>query len=154
MIEILEGTHETVRYGNNSDVKMYHNTDYEDYPEHWHTSIEIIMPLAEDYTVTVGEGRYCLKEGEIIIINSGVLHELKAPPKGERIILQFSDFLLYYLKEMETMLNILPPVIYLSPENDRQRLYSFVKKQIDAIVVEYDGEKTFFSAAIYCYPAN
>lgn len=149
MIEILEGTNETVRYGNNSGVKMYHNTDYEDYPEHWHTSIEIIMPLAEDYTVTVGEGRYCLKEGEIIIINSGVLHELKAPPKGERIILQFSDFLLYYLKEMETMLNILPPVIYLSPENDRQRLYSFVKKQIDAIVVEYDGEKTFFSAAIY-----
>lgn len=54
MIEILEGTHETVRYGNNSGVKMYHNTDYEDYPEHWHTSIEIIMPLAEDYTVTVG----------------------------------------------------------------------------------------------------
>ena len=48
MIEILEGTHETVRYGNNSGVKMYHNTDYEDYPEHWHTSIEIIMPLAED----------------------------------------------------------------------------------------------------------
>ena len=126
MIEILEGTHETVRYGNNSGVKMYHNTDYEDYPEHWHTSIEIIMPLAEDYTVTVGEGRYCLKEGEIIIINAGVLHELKAPPKGERIILQFSDFLLYYLKEMETMLNILPPVIYLSPENDRQRLYSFL----------------------------
>lgn len=41
------------------------------------------------------------------------------------------------------MLNILPPVIYLSPENDRQRLYSFVKKQIDAIVVEYDGEKHF-----------
>ena len=63
MIEILEGTHETVRYGNNSGVKMYHNTDYEDYPEHWHTSIEIIMPLAEDYTVTVGEGRYCLKRG-------------------------------------------------------------------------------------------
>ena len=42
MIEILEGTHETVRYGNNSGVKMYHNTDYEDYPEHWHTSIEIL----------------------------------------------------------------------------------------------------------------
>ena len=149
MIEILEGTHETVRYGNNSGVKMYHNTDYEDYPEHWHTSIEIIMPLAEDYTVTVGEGRYCLKEGEIIIINSGVLHELKAPPKGERIILQFSDFLLYYLKEMETMLNILPPVIYLSPENDRQRLYSFVKRQMDSIIVEYDEEKAFFNAVIY-----
>ena len=89
MIEILEGTHETVRYGNNSGVKMYHNTDYEDYPEHWHTSIEIIMPLAEDYTVTVGEGRYCLKEGENYYHQFRVLHELKAPPKGERIILQF-----------------------------------------------------------------
>lgn len=149
MIEILEGTHETINYGNPLGVRLFHNIDYEDYPEHWHTAIEIIMPLHEGYQVDVGDKKYCLKEGDIIIINSGVLHGLEAPPTGERVILQFSDYLLYSLKEMETLLNFLPPVILLSEEEDPQRLYSFVKRHMDAIVVEYEEEKTFFSAVIY-----
>lgn len=55
MIEILEGTHETINYGNSMGVRMFHNVDYEDYPEHWHTAIEIIMPVHEGYNVIVGE---------------------------------------------------------------------------------------------------
>lgn len=149
MIEILEGTHETINYGNSMGVRMFHNVDYEDYPEHWHTAIEIIMPVHEGYNVIVGEKKYCLKEGDILILNSGTLHALEAPPKGERIILQFSDYLLYSLREMETLLNLLPPVMFFSEEEDFQRLYSFIKRQMDAIVVEYDQEKTFFGAAIY-----
>ena len=91
MIEILEGTHETINYGNPLVLRMFHNVDYEDYPEHWHTAIEIIMPIHEGYNVIVGSKKYCLKEGDILIINPGVLHGLEAPPTGESIILQFSD---------------------------------------------------------------
>lgn len=149
MIEILEGTHETINYGNPLGLRLFHNVDYEDYPEHWHTAIEIIMPISEGYNVIIGSKKYCLKEGDILIINPGVLHGLEAPPTGERIILQFSDYLLYSLKEMETLLNVLPPVLYLSEEEDTQRLYSFVKRQMDSIIVEYDEEKAFFNAVIY-----
>ncbi len=149
MIEILEGTHETINYGNSMGVHMHRNVYYEDYPEHWHTAIEIIMTIHEGYKVNVGEKKYCLKEGDILIINSGTLHSIEAPRTGERIILQFSDYLLYSLREMETLLNLLPPAILFSQEDDPQRLYSFVKKQMDAIVVEYDQEKTFYGAAIY-----
>lgn len=149
MIEILKGTHETINFRDSLGVRLFHNVDYEDYPEHWHTAIEMIMPIKNSYGVQTGEREYVLREGEILLINSGVLHALKAPPAGERIILQFSDYLLYFLKEVETLLALLPPVIYLSPEKDDKRLYSFIKRQMDAIVVEYDQEKTFFQAAIY-----
>ena len=149
MIEILEGMHETINYGNSLGLRLFHNRDYEDYPEHWHTAIEIIMVTESEYGVIIGDKHYTLKEEDIIIINSGVLHALKAPPTGERIIFQFSDFLLYSLKEMETLLAFLPPVLFLTPQNDPQRLYSFVKKHMDAIVVEYSQEKAFFQSAIY-----
>ena len=149
MIEILNGQHETVNYGDSLGVRLYHNTDYEDYPDHWHTAIEIIMPIYGGYGVIVGDQKYSLKEGDIIILNSGVMHSLEAPVTGERVILQFSDYLLYSLKEMETLLTMLPPVLYLSEDNDPQRLYSFVKKNMDAIVVEYGEKKTFFEAVIY-----
>ena len=33
MIEILNGQHETVNYGDSLGVRLYHNTDYEDYPQ-------------------------------------------------------------------------------------------------------------------------
>ena len=32
MIEILEGTHETINYGNPLGLRLFHNVDYEDYP--------------------------------------------------------------------------------------------------------------------------
>ena len=54
MIEILEGTHETINYGNPLGLRLFHNVDYEDYPEHWHTAIEIIMPIHEGYNVIIG----------------------------------------------------------------------------------------------------
>lgn len=149
MIEILNGTHETVRYDNSLGLRLFHNTEYEHYPQHWHTAIEIIMPIKNTYTVLDNNHEYILQEGDIIIINSGTLHSLKAPKHGERIILQFSDYLLYSIKELETLLSLLSPILYLNPRDDKQRLYSFVKRQLDAIVVEYDEEKTFFQAAIY-----
>lgn len=45
MIEHLDGIHETVTYKENSSLRLFVNTDCEDYPIHWHTPMEIIMPL-------------------------------------------------------------------------------------------------------------
>ena len=47
MIEHLDGIHETVTYKENSSLRLFVNTDCEDYPIHWHTPMEIIMPLEE-----------------------------------------------------------------------------------------------------------
>lgn len=146
MIEILEGIRETIRYEKPHGIRLFHNVDYEDYPEHWHTGLEIIMPLKEGYGVLVGKKKYELKEGDIIILNSGVLHGLEAPPTGERIIMQFSASLFYSFGEMETLLAVLAPVTYLpGPGGD---LYQYVKYRMDEIVREYDEEEPFFEALI------
>ena len=47
MIENLNGIHETVKYKEYSNVKLFINAEAEDYPIHWHTPMEIIMPAAE-----------------------------------------------------------------------------------------------------------
>lgn len=148
MIEILNGLHETINYGDSLGMRLFHNVDYEDYPEHWHTGIEVIMPMSSEYAVIVGENRYQLQVGDIAIVNSGVLHSLEAPPTGERIILQFDAALLYTLKEMETLLSLIPPVIFFRKSDDTE-LYRFVRERMDRIVLEYDDRKTFREAYIY-----
>lgn len=40
MIEILNGMHETIRYTDLNQFRMYHNVEAEDYPAHWHMGIE------------------------------------------------------------------------------------------------------------------
>ncbi len=47
MIKILNGIHETVAYDALSGLKLYHNKEAENYPIHWHTALEIIMPIKE-----------------------------------------------------------------------------------------------------------
>ncbi|MDO5425101.1 MAG: AraC family transcriptional regulator [Eubacteriales bacterium] len=148
MIELLNGLTETIHYGNSLGLRLFHNIDYEDFPQHWHMGIEMIMPVTAWYTVIAGKERYCLQEGDLIIINSGVLHGLEAPKTGERIILQFDPALLYTLKEMETLLALMPSAFCIRREEESE-LYRCVKKQMDQIVREYDEGKAFCEASIY-----
>lgn len=88
MIENLNGIHETVKYKENSNVKLFINAEAEDYPIHWHTPMEIIMPLEGGYTTQIGDDLVHLNESDIIFIASGVTHRLIAPDSGKRLILQ------------------------------------------------------------------
>ena len=76
MIENLNGIHETVKYKENSNVKLFINAEAEDYPIHWHTPMEIIMPLEGGYTVQIGDDLVHLNESDIIFIASGVKHKM------------------------------------------------------------------------------
>ncbi|MBQ0027123.1 MAG: helix-turn-helix domain-containing protein [Lachnospiraceae bacterium] len=88
MIENLKGIHETVIYKENTHLMLYDNTQYEDYPAHWHRPVEIIMPIDGTYSVIINNTTYNLNPNEIIMIAPGVIHILKAPPTGRRIIFQ------------------------------------------------------------------
>ena len=148
MIEILNGMRETIHYECSLGLRLYHNVNYEDYPDHWHGGIEIIMPARGGYEVIVGEEHYTLEAEDIILIHSGVIHSLKAPPVGDRYILQFDTALLYHLKEMETLLHMIPPVI-LMRKKDSGSFHEFVKKKLDKIIEEYHGNSGFKEASIY-----
>lgn len=93
MIEHLDGIHETVTYKENSSLRLFVNTDCEDYPIHWHTPMEIIMPLEGTYTVFLGDKHILLQEGDIIFICPGVLHSLAAPESGNESFCRLNGLL-------------------------------------------------------------
>ena len=63
MIKILNGIHETVAYNSMNGLNLYHNREAEDYPIHWHTPLEIIMPVEGIYTVVIDDVPHTFKEG-------------------------------------------------------------------------------------------
>jgi AraC-like DNA-binding protein len=147
MIEILDGIRETVNFAENSKVLLYCNNEYEDYPLHWHTACEIIMPLENGYTVWVNNTTYTLGEGDILLISPGVLHQLFAPPSGKRLIFQGDLSVLHTLKGLESALSF-QPVILVTPENSPD-IHSEIQSQMSAIMAEYCSDHQLKEANIY-----
>ena len=148
MITLLNGTHETVAYDTFNGLKIYHNVEVEDYPLHWHTALEIIMPYENDYTVVIDEEAHTFHEGDIWITPPGTLHRLVAPPSGERLILLFDYSLICYVQGMDSLLHTLHPYALISakeyPELNRK-----LRGYLEEIINEYKNKKPFTEASIY-----
>ena len=99
MIEDLKGMKETIAYGS-SQFRLMKNQETEDYPPHWHTSIEIIMPLENGYQAVIGNECYTLNPLDLLFINSGEIHSLQAPATGKRLIFQAPLSLFYSIPGM------------------------------------------------------
>ena len=83
---ILDGTHEHVQVVKSSSLRFWYNVQSANFPSHWHTALEIIMPLDGNYVAHILSDTYVLEPGDIFIIPAGTIHSLEAPPVGSRLI--------------------------------------------------------------------
>ena len=148
MIKILDGVFEQVTYEKNSSIILYLNREYEDYPIHWHTAMEIIMPLEEHYKVVINKSSYILHVGDILMIPPGELHELYAPPTGSRIILQFDFSIIGNLKGFTSIFPILLQP-YLLTKSNSPDIYSELNHLLLSIKDEYINNEPLTEAFIY-----
>ena len=101
MIKMLQDITDTVSYDISQTVMLYDNHEEEEYPFHWHTPVEIIMPLENDYHVELNTNiHYNLNEEDILLLRPGVLHKLYAQ-EGHRIIFQISFNILSSIDNFE-----------------------------------------------------
>ena len=116
MIKHLTGIHETVAYRPDTQICLYNNDEAEDYPPHWHTPFEIIMPTENSYRVLCGQQEYQIRESDILIIAPGTIHQLFAPEHGTRIIFQ-PALSQIGIRELELLTSRLTPAILITPES-------------------------------------
>ena len=148
MIAILNGTHETVTYKELQGIRLWHNRELEDYPLHWHTALEIIMPFENIYTVVIDGTPHTLHEGDIWITAPGTLHELKAPESGERLILLFDYGLICNVTGMDSLLQTIHPFLLVRRDSHGD-LNSKLRFYLEEIIREYDYSQPYAEADIY-----
>lgn len=147
-MENLNGKREYVSYHERFGIRLYLNQVPENYPAHWHTAAEIILPIVSGYQVVVSGAVHTLEPGDILIIPSGELHELYAPPSGERMILQFDDSLLYNLSGLESVFHLLRPCALLT-ERRHGELHTALYTLLLELQEEYFGNSLFREASAY-----
>lgn len=148
MIENLKGIYETVNYKENTSFRLYVNEKVEDYPPHWHNSIEIIMPLENIYTIDSCNREIILREYDIIFIWPCCVHTLFAPQKGKRIIFQADISVLTQIKQVATLHSLLTPLTVVTPENYPET-HSLMKDVLLKIAEDYEKDALFTDLTIY-----
>jgi len=148
MIESLNGYHETVNFRDRPMFRLYHNDEATDYPPHWHSNMEIIMPLKNWYLVECNDRRYRLGEGDIALISSCAIHTLHAPDSGERLILQPDYSLVSRLPELSSYMTLLSPVIFITRKKDSD-LAPRLQELMLLIEREYGSKNPLAGESIY-----
>ncbi len=147
MIEHLKGIYEEVEYKDDSYIMLYDNTDFEAYPRHWHTSLEIILPTRGVYRIQVDNQWYSLREGDLLFICPGALHNMDAC-EGERYIFQAELSSVSRLSSAEAFMTMLYPGILITPElfpNTYEQFYRILNE----IVNEYHSSVIYYDIAIH-----
>lgn len=150
MIENLKGIHETVNYKNNSHIRLYHNGECENYPQHWHTPIELIMPTCNGYTAVLGKERIELNTGDILFICPGVIHALESPEYGTRIIFQAEISMLREIQGIDSFLSLISPAALITPLST-PAIHERMKEIILEIDSEYNSTEPLSGAAVYAH---
>lgn len=148
MIENLKGLHEAVDFIQESPVRIFHNQEDENYPPHWHTPFELILPIDGDYQAKLNNKLITIKQDEILLICPGCIHELCAPVKGCRLIIQFYVEPSSSLKELTSIMNLIYPAILITPEQFPQfqpKVHSLVM-QIEQL---YRSPPPFAAMSLY-----
>lgn len=147
MIKHLSGDYETVEYDAKKYVMLYDNTDNEPYPIHWHDAVEIIMPLKNEYRITVAGVDYNLPENDLLIVPPGDLHSMPAIP-GRRLIFQCDNSILSDVTVLEPVTRIMstPLIIDKSFNKDLHKLAQRTMLEIQEL---YDSNCELSDVKIY-----
>lgn len=148
MPETLNVTRETVSHQEHLSVCLYHNDTSVNFPMHWHTDYEIIMPLENIFTVEIAKKTYILNPKDIIIIPSGEIHELTAPPFGKRIIALFDHSLFRDQYGFDSINNNCYPCIVLRAE-ESNNYHPQLISLLEQIAEEYVQCKPFYETYIH-----
>ena len=147
MIKVLNGVKETVSFEEDSVLMLYDNTDYEEYPTHWHTPIEIIMPIESGYKVECNGIPFDLRVGDVIIIPPGVLHHIYAE-NGRRLIFQADTKILNTFKEFDSFFSFIQPAVVITPE-EFPTIHEETTRLMNDILTEYFSNAPLKEAAVY-----
>lgn len=150
---MVEKSHETVQHQGSSSIRIWCNTQIEPFETHWHTDLEIIMPVENWYDAVVEDEHYHVLPGDILIIPSGALHSLKAPDTGTRFIYLFDISAIASIQGFAEIAALLSSPLRIT-KTDFPQVYNDACRTLMQIQQEYFGKNPFSELTIFSLLIN
>ncbi len=132
-------------------VRIYANTEADDYPAHWHRSYEVIMPVTNSYTVIAGNITCVLMPGEILVVPSGIVHEILAPEEGMRYLFLVDHQILYHMRDFTPTEQVFYPFVHLKNDGEEGGARSRVIDLLWKAVREDEDASLMSGAMVVAY---
>lgn len=142
-----EDSHELVGFKNNTTVRIWYNHQTHGFSSHWHTALEMILPMENYYDVTVGQTSYHLFPGELLVIPPGETHILTAPDSGTRFVFLFDISMLTNIKGFAGIQPLMSSPLYITPETF-PKTYPALHHILMQMKDEYFSESEFSELSI------
>lgn len=149
----VQNMHELVEFRVKSLHRIWMNDLKVPYESHWHSAMEIILPIENYYEVKVGETLYHLNPDEMLIIPPGEIHEILTPPEGIRFIYMMNITGISKLRSFSGIQPILSSPLYLTAET-YPRIYDDIYNILLQIRSEYFNENEFAELSIQALLLN
>lgn len=111
---VTQGEHEFVTYPENTSIRIWHSQTPDDYENHFHSAVEVIIPLAGQVDVQTEDAQFSVQAGEVIIIPAGCSHSLHMGGGSERELLLYEMNGVFSLKEFGALRQMTVKPIYLT----------------------------------------
>lgn len=111
---------ESLSYTHGS-INVAYGTPLSHFPNHWHSSLEIITPCSKDLEITIDKETYHLVKGQFALIPPRMLHSIGKARNSFPLIIQFSNDLLPRLHDFTANRHIL----YLQKVIDNEDFHNY-----------------------------
>ncbi len=147
---MINKNHEIVNYRNSSTVRIWYNEQLENFPLHWHNSLEIILPVSDCYYAAVNETTHCIQEGEIFFIPPGILHSVYPSPasSGVRFVYLLDLSVIAHLKDFAGIQPLLSTPFLINRDNSPE-IYKTVFDLLMQMQIEYFRNNLYSELTVY-----
>lgn len=149
----LKNEQEVVEFHNASTMRIWFNEQNINFPQHWHSAMEIIMPVENYYDAYIKDTQYRVMPGEVLVIPPGEVHMLCAPENGKRFVFMFD---ISSITKMKSFSGIQP--LFAQPLLITQEAFPHIYDDVYQILVqmrnEYFNKNEYGELVIYSLLLN
>lgn len=149
----MQSTHEVVEYQNASTMRIWYNEQNTNFSQHWHSAMEIIMPVENYYDAYINEKFYRIQPGEVLVIPPREVHMLTAPETGKRFVFMFD---ISAITKMKSFSGIQP--LFAQPLHITHEAYPHIYDDVYQILIqmrnEYFNKNEYGELVIYSLLLN
>lgn len=110
---VTQGEHEFVTYPENTSIRIWIGNVPDDYEPHFHSAVEVVLPLEGEVSVCAADTAYRVQEGEVLIIPAGCIHDLHMGEGSQRELVLYEMNGVFTLKEFSALRQMMTNPIYL-----------------------------------------
>ena len=145
---ILKGNQEYVTYIEHSSLRVWYSDTPWQYESHYHSAVEIIVPIRGEVIYTVADFSYRVQADEVLIIPPGWEHALAMNEGSARYLLLFEPDNIFSMRDMQLVESLLKIPIYLT---DHPELQQTIRALLMHVINCYEQREFLWNSLCYSY---